>query len=216
MEVHTETDHKPTWLIAILIAILIIIGFAAASGWTALDLANARQLDTLAPEELRHTTEMNAIAEQHARDLAASNLETAIAAENAWRNLYEYVSAALITIAITLALAKVARETTSYITWREVKNNEAKNPAWTPAGPMLSSRNENGREKLLCQLSGMTAYTDDREGMKLLIMARMQVVPTYLETLALAYKEIALEQAKTGHGKKQTFSPPLLGISEML
>ncbi|NUM44831.1 MAG: hypothetical protein HUU38_08985 [Anaerolineales bacterium] len=197
-------------------ALIVIVGLALAGGVRALansysptQFANAARTDALTAETVRHTSEMNLIAEQHARDLAANKLATAVSAETAWRNLYNYGGGALIVLLVILAFLRMARGTTDYLAWREVKNNEARqqaqNPAWTPAGPMLMSRNEAGREKLLCQLSGAEAFTDDREQMKFFVLARMQVVPAYLETLATLQRDVALEQAK--QHKRNPVSP---------
>lgn len=197
-------------------ALIVIIGLALsgslralASNFSPQQQALAARTGALTAETVRHTNEMNLIAEQHARALAANKLATAVSAETAWRDLYNYGGSALIVLLVILAFLRMARGTTDYLAWREVKNNEARkqaqNPTWTPAGPMLMSRNENGREKLLCQLSGAEAYTDDREQMKFFVLARMQVVPAYLETLATLQRDVALEQAK--QHKKPPMSP---------
>lgn len=196
-------------------ALIVIVGLAVAGGLRAIvssfspvERAEAGRTEALTGETVRHTTELNLIEERLAHDLAANKLATAVSAETSWRNLYNWGGSALIVLLLILAGLKIGHETTGYLAWREVEHKKANNPAWTPAGPMLMSRSEGGREMLLCQLSGASAYTDDREGMLVLIKARMGVVPTYLETLAMAQRDIAIEQAR--HSNKKAMSTSAL------
>lgn len=196
-------------------ALIVIVGLMLAGGLRAVagsfspvQQAKAARTDALTAETVRHTNELNLIDEQHVRDLAPNKLATAVSAETAWRNLYAYGSGALILMAVTLALGRVARETTSFLAWREVEQRRSENPAWSPAGPMLLSRCEGGREKLLCQLSGATAFVDEPEAMLIFIKARVAVVPGYLESLAMAQRDVALEAAKGPEVRKAKYTLP--------
>lgn len=179
-------------VIGLVLVVWVGVGVTGAvKAWGPVQQAEGARVEALIGEEVRHLAEMNRAAESEAWAVASAQAAAGQAWANAWRKVW-----------VAGGWVAVAGLVGWLVGWLWVRRahavQDAANPVWAPAGPMLCGRTEAGRVKLLCQLTGAEAFTDDPAGMRMLVMARMQVVPTYLETVAKLEAGVKMAQVRPG------------------
>lgn len=168
----------------VILVMLVIWGAVGVTGavkaWSPMEQAEAGRVTALDAEVVRHTTVLNAVVEAKAVAIAAEQAATAATWARMWRGIWAALGTALCVGFAGFGTWFMEYGRARVDGLKEVERKRGNNPVWSPCGPQLASRNDGGRTELLCELSGATAHTDNREEMRTFREARLPLIEQWL------------------------------------